>query len=79
MLARDGKITQTPELAAAAQPAQQIQRQMDALTDSATQQLRTAFGEEEFARFDAFVKQPKKVAPATAPGTSAAAKPEVAQ
>jgi hypothetical protein len=50
---------------------------MDALADTAIQQLRAALGDEGFARFDAFVKQPKKTAPANVSGTLAAAGPEV--
>jgi hypothetical protein len=77
MLARDGKISQTTELAAAAQPAEQIRQQMDALADTAMARLRAAFGDEAFARFDAFAKQPKKTAPAKPPGAPAAAGQEV--
>lgn len=70
MLARDGKITQTAELAAVQQPIRAIASEVDALTDHAIQRLRQGLGDEEFLRLDGFVKR-KANAPKTAvPGTS---------
>jgi hypothetical protein len=57
MLAAGGTISKTPELAAAAAPAKEITRQMDALTDAAIQRLRAELGDEGFARADAFAKR----------------------
>ncbi len=39
---------------------------MDALAGTAIERLRQAFGEKEFARLDAFVRQPVKIAPRSA-------------
>ncbi len=57
MLARDGKLTKTPELIAAEAVMTRISRQNDAALDRAIEQLRTAFGPEEFARLETFVKR----------------------
>jgi hypothetical protein len=65
MTARDGKVTPTSELTAMNRTIADLQHQMDTLVDNAVQDLHAAFGDEAFARFDAWVKKPgTKVAPA---------------
>lgn len=65
MLAHDGKITPTPELAAAQIPMNLIRKQMDALAASAIQRLRSELGDEGFGRLDSFAKRKLKAQPGT--------------
>jgi hypothetical protein len=60
MLASEGKVTPTPELAAAQKSLSAVLNRIDTFADEAVQQLRKELGEEDFVRLDSFVRQRTK-------------------